>query len=159
MRKRDAGKARSTRHEQNCSICAHLDREEIERDFIAWKSPTQITIDHGLPDRQSIYRHAHALGLFPKRDRNIRAALLRIIEKAGDVEPTAQAVVAAIQAYAKINSQGHWIERSEHLNLNDLFERMSQEELERYARDGGLPGWFTQILPDTAIHSQETASD
>jgi hypothetical protein len=95
------------RHETNCSICAHADREEIERDFLEWKSPVQIAVDHGLPDRKSIYRHAHAFGLFPRRDRNIRAALVRIVERASDVEPTAQAVVAAIQAYAKINSQGH----------------------------------------------------
>lgn len=33
----------------------------------------------------------------------IRAALERIIEKAGEVEVTAGAVVAAVQAYSKIN--------------------------------------------------------
>jgi hypothetical protein len=106
------------RHEHNCTVCAHPEREEIERDFIDWKSPSQIAIDHGLTDRKSIYRHAHAFGLFPRRDRNIRAALVRIVERASEVEPTAQAVVAAVQAYAKINSRGHWIERSEQLNLN-----------------------------------------
>src|SRR5579862_7311325 len=100
------------RHEQNCTICVHRDREEIERDFLGWKSPIQIAIDHGLADKKSVYRHAHALGLFPKRERNIRAALVRIVERASEVEPTAQAVVAAVQAYAKINSQGHWVERS-----------------------------------------------
>jgi len=35
------------------------------------------------------YRHAHARGLFAKRQRNVRAALERIIEHAGDVEVTA----------------------------------------------------------------------
>ena len=53
-----------------------------------------------------MYRHAHAFGLFEKRKRNVRAALERIIEKAGDVEVTAAAVVTAVQAYAKINTQG-----------------------------------------------------
>ena len=36
--------------------------------------------DYGLT-AVSIYRHAHASGLFAKRDRNIRAGLARIIER------------------------------------------------------------------------------
>ena len=147
------------RHEQNCSICSHSDREEIERDFIEWQSPARIAEEYGIATRTAIYRHGRALDLFAKRDRNIRAALARFIEKAGEVEPTAPAIVAAIQAYAKINSQGHWIDRSEHLNLNELFDRMSQDELERYAKEGKLPEWFTQILPATLNHGQETVSD
>jgi hypothetical protein len=58
---------------------------EIETDFIAWSSPAAIAKEYGLSDRSSIYRHAHALGLFAKRQRNVRAALERIIEKAGEV--------------------------------------------------------------------------
>jgi hypothetical protein len=49
------------------------------------------------------------------------------------------AVVTAVRAYPKINAQGQWIDRSEQVNLNELFERMTQEELEVYARDGQLP--------------------
>jgi hypothetical protein len=51
--------------------------------------------------RDSIYRHAHALGLMEKRRRNVRAALEKIIEKAGDVEVSATAVVSAVAAYCK----------------------------------------------------------
>jgi len=54
--------------------------------------------------------------------------------------------VAAIQAYAKINSKGQWVERTEQVNLNELFERMSNEELEAYAKDGKLPEWFTNTV-------------
>ena len=147
------------RHRQSCTICAHPDREEIERDFIEWKSPVKIAIEYELADRGTIYRHARAFGLFANRDRNIRAALAKIIEKAGEVEVNGTTVVAAVQAYAKVNTQGQWVERSEHLNLNDLFERMSQEELEKYARDGQLPNWFTQVVPATENDSQETVSD
>ena len=66
----------------------------------------------------------------------------RIIEKAGEVDVTASAVVAAIQAYAKINSSGEWIDRTETISLNHLFDRMSTQELEAYAQSGVLPGWF-----------------
>ena len=109
---------------------------------MSWRSPAVIARDFGLADRTSVYRHAHALGLFEKRKRNIRAALERIIEKAGEVDVTASAVVAAVQAYSKINAAGQWIDRTEQVSLNDLFDRMSNQELEAYARDGTLPGWF-----------------
>lgn len=83
-----------------------------------------------MADRASVCRHAHALGLFVKRQRNVRAALERIIEKASEVDVTASAVVSAIQAYSKINAAGQWIDQSEQVNLNDLFDRMSTRELE-----------------------------
>jgi hypothetical protein len=131
------------RHKRNCSICAHTQCAEIEGEFVAWCSAAVIARQYGLADRASIYRHAHALGLFAKRQRNVRAALERIIEKAGEVEVTAAAVVGAIQAYTKINGAGQWIDRSENVSLNELFDRMTHEELEAYARDGSLPCWFT----------------
>jgi hypothetical protein len=83
----------------------------------------------------------------------------KIIEQAGDVEVTSSAVVAAIQAYSKINAQGQWVDRSEHLNMNELFERMSVEEKESYAREGKLPDWFTQTVGATPLASKETGSD
>lgn len=148
----DAKTVSLSRHKAQCSICAHEKCAEMETAFMNWESPASITKQYGLADRTTVYRHAHALGLFEKRKRNVRAALERIIEKSGEVEVTASAVVAAIQAYAKINAQGQWIERSEHVNLNELFERMSKDELEAYARDGKLPDWFTEtvsVLPAT----------
>ncbi len=84
----------------------------------------------------------------------MRAALERIIEKAGEVDVTAAAVVAAVQAYSKINATGRWIDRSEHVNLNDLFERMTLQELEAYAQDGSLPTWFTDTVSTTAAGNQ-----
>ena len=96
------GKSRATslgRHRRNCTVCSHQKCAEIESDFVSWRSPGAIAQEYGLADRASVYRHAHALGLFSKRQRNVRAALERIIEKAGEVDVTAAAVVAAVQAY------------------------------------------------------------
>ena len=138
------------RHKRNCSICAHERREEIEGEFVAWKSPSAIVGDFGLSDRSSVYRHAHAFGLFAKRQRNVRAALERIIEHAGEVDVTASAVVSAIQAYSKINAAGQWIDRTEQVSLNDLFDRMSTQELEEYAQKGTLPKWFEAATPGAA---------
>ncbi|GGH06743.1 hypothetical protein [Silvibacterium dinghuense] len=133
------------RHRRACSICAHAQCEDIDAAFIAWRSPAAIAEEFGLSDRASVYRHAHAFGLFPKRQRNVRAALEKIIEKAGEVDVTAAAVVAAVQAYSKINAAGQWIERTEQVSLNDLFDRMSTQELEEYAQSWKLPRWFTAI--------------
>lgn len=130
------------RHQRACSVCAHQQREEIEAAFIGWRSPAAIAEEYGLADRASVYRHAHAVGLFQKCQRNARAALERIIEKAGEVDVTASAVVAAVQAYAKINAAGQWIDRTESVSMNDLFDRMSTAELESYAQTGALPEWF-----------------
>src|ERR1019366_8038049 len=90
-----------------------------------------------------IYRHAKATQLMAARRRNIRAALERIIESAGDVEVNAAAVVSAVTAYAKINSRGELIERHETVDANALFQKMTREELDAYAKTGTLPGWFT----------------
>ena len=118
-------------------MCRHIKCAEIESDFVTWRSPAAIAKEYELSDRSSIYRHAHALGLFAKRQRE------RIIEKAGEVEVTAASVVAAVQVYSKLNAAGQWIDRSETIDLNELFDRMTREELEAYAHDGTLPGWFT----------------
>jgi len=147
------------RHRRNCTVCAHERCAEIEADFVGWKSPAVIAQEYGLADRTSVYRHAHAFALFEKRKRNVRAALERIIEKAGEVEVTSSAVVAAVQAYAKINAQGQWIDRSEYINLNELFERMSKDELEAYARNGKLPDWFTQTVGATEANGREDEND
>jgi len=142
------------RHEAQCAVCSHPRREEIERDWLDWGSTSRIAREYKL-SRDSIYRHAHALGLFPKRQRNIRKALERMIEQAETVDVTAPAIVSAIQAYAKINSRGQWIDRVEGLNLNELFERMTRDELDSYARDGTLPEWFQARVGATGVDSQE----
>jgi hypothetical protein len=54
---------------------------------------------------------------------------------------------------------GQWIDRTEQVNLNELFERMTQEELEMYARDGQLPVWFTQTVVATPKDNQEVKND
>lgn len=129
------------RHESQCRICVHPQRAQIDLEFVNWTSPTRIATKYRL-SRDSVYRHARATGLFPKRQRNVRAALEKIIEKAGEVKVNASVVVSAVSVYARINSAGQWVARSENVDLNELFERMTQEELNAYAQDGTMPAWF-----------------
>jgi hypothetical protein len=92
------------RHAAECKICAHVNRAEIEQEFVNWAGANQIAKLYAV-SRDSIFRHAHATNLFSRRQRNIRAALEKIIEKAGEVDVNAAAVVSAVAAYAKINGR------------------------------------------------------
>jgi hypothetical protein len=145
------------RHEFQCSVCRHAQRREIEREWIGWGSTNRIAKQYRI-SRDALYRHAHAVDLFSKRQRNIRRALERIIEQAESVQVNGSAVVAAIQAYAKINDSGQWIERVQGTNMNELFDKMTIPELETYARDGSLPEWFTATVGATPSDGQENES-
>jgi hypothetical protein len=135
------------RHEHHCTVCTHARREEIDLAFVNWTSPARIAREYRV-SRDSIYRHAHALSLFEKRRRNVRMALEKIIEKAGEVNVGAAAVVSAVTAYAKI-------ERTEQVSLNQLFDRMTREEMEAYAIDGRLPPWFEHAVGATGTDSDD----
>jgi hypothetical protein len=69
------------RHEYHCTICSHAQRGEIERAFLDWTSLSSISKQFSV-SRDSVYRHAHALGLMERRRRNVRAALEQITASA-----------------------------------------------------------------------------
>ena len=100
----------ATRHNRKCSVCRHADRAAIDQDFLRWHSPDRIAKDYRIADHSSIYRHAHATGLFDKRARTIRLALEPIIERAATVEVTADAVIRAIYVITHLDGNGRWIE-------------------------------------------------
>jgi len=150
----ESGNVSLGRHEHHCTVCLHPQRLEIEEEWVGWGNASRIAKQYRV-SRDALYRHTHALDLFAKRQRNIRKALERIIEQAETVEVNASAVVAAIQAYAKINNSGQWIERVQGTNMNDLFDRMTTKELDAYAQDGSLPEWFTAAVSATPTDSRE----
>lgn len=144
------------RHEFCCKVCNHPERAEIEAEFLSWKNPALICRERGIADRASIYRHAHATGLMEKRRRNVRAVLESLCERAGEViEINGSVIVQAVTALARINSSGHLVERRETVNLNELFEKMSREELLAYAESGTLPSWCTSVVGATGDDGQE----
>jgi hypothetical protein len=51
-------------HAAECKICAHGQREAIEREFINWRSPAAIAKSYKPTNRASVYRHAHAYELY-----------------------------------------------------------------------------------------------
>jgi hypothetical protein len=62
------------RRAAECKICAHASCAAIEQEFVNWAGANRIARTYGV-SRDGVYRHAHALDLFRKRQRNIRAAL------------------------------------------------------------------------------------
>ena len=142
------------RHKAQCSICLHPECKEIERRWIDWEHMSQIKYEYQV-SHDAMYRHAHAVGLFEKRKKNIMRALERIIEKVMTTQPSASAVVAAINAYVKLNGLGQGAEHAQGTNPKELFERMSKEERELFVRDGSLPDWFSRAKGATPGESQE----
>jgi hypothetical protein len=132
------------RHSRVCRVCQDPRRQEIEFEFEQWKPIAVIAREKKL-SQSVLYRHFHAAGLFGKRDRNLKSVLARFIDRGYRVKVTAQSLIAAIQAYSKINAEGQWIDKTENLNetrTQELFARMTQTEMLRYAQTGELPTWF-----------------
>ena len=102
-------------HEAHCTICRHPERRAIEEEFIHWLSPWSIASEYEIA-RRAIYRHAHALDLFAVRDRKLRFALGHIIDEAERVSGVSgSAIVSAVHAFARVNSEGQWIEPPSHV--------------------------------------------
>jgi hypothetical protein len=97
------------RHTRKCAVCNHPDRDAIEQEFLRWYAPQDIARDHDIPYASSIYRHAHATGLFERRRATIRLALEPLIEQATGTKTTTNPVVKAIRTYAQLNDAGQLV--------------------------------------------------
>ncbi len=98
------------RHERLCSICRHPDREAIEEAFLQWQRACDIFREFKLPSRTSVYRHAHAVGLFEQRARAMRHVLENIMEESSACAPSADSIIRAVRAYSCLDDRGRWIE-------------------------------------------------
>jgi hypothetical protein len=138
-------------HVRQCLICGHPLRWQIEQEFLHWVSPRIIAKDYGLGNGnpRGLYRHARAVGLWEKRFSWIRDCLAPILEQSWRVTATPASIVSAVRTIARINAVGQWVEPADRVYLRDLFDRMSREELELYAREGKLPAWFEKEVSAT----------
>jgi hypothetical protein len=96
------------RHSRKCRICKHPNREDIELEFLRWRSSIDIARSWGIYDHSSICRHARALGLYDRRDQTIAFALEPILENSEQIfmRATANAVINAVRTYSQINAEG-----------------------------------------------------
>jgi hypothetical protein len=154
LKENEVGGVNLGRHQAQCTICLSPYREQIEQEWISWRATNRLAEEFGLT-RYAIYRHAHALGLFKKRQRNIRMALERMIERVDHADVTSSGVVSAVKAYVKITSAEEGKENQQRADLKNLFERMSPVEREAFVCDGSLPGWFSNEIGATPIDGQD----
>jgi hypothetical protein len=105
-----AGPADPSRHERLCSICRHPDRDAIEEAFLQWQRACDIFREFKLPSRTTVYRHAHAVGLFEQRARALRFVLENIMEESSACAPSADSIIRAVRAYSCLDDRGRWIE-------------------------------------------------
>ena len=100
-----------SRHRRKCAICAHSQRGAIEDAFGRFESPARIAEQFNLGDRRQVYRHAQALRLFVRRNRNLCASLGLFLEKSDRLIPTFTNFLYAAEKYAKIDEDGETIRR------------------------------------------------
>ena len=151
---KEGGSVNLGRHQAQCTVCQHPQRQEIEEAWIGWGYVERIAYVFGV-SRDAIYRHMHALDLFGKRKENVMRALERVIETVEFASPSASAVVSAVKAYVELNSPAQATEQAQGSNPKELFERMSPKEREAFARDGSLPDWFPGPTGATPGDGQE----
>jgi hypothetical protein len=100
-------------HRRQCSICNHPEREGLEEEFLRWENPYNTALDYGVKER-AIYRHAHALRLFDKRERNIRYALGHVIQRLDSIDISSDAAIRAVRLFTRLSQQGEFVEPSAH---------------------------------------------
>jgi hypothetical protein len=99
------------RHARRCSVCSHPDRDAIEGDFIRWRSPELIAKDYKIPDRASIYRHAHSTGLFSWRKQELGRVLEGILESSEHLPlVSADVIIRAARIYSHLDEHGNWFD-------------------------------------------------
>lgn len=144
-------------HSRKCTVCNHPSRLAIEEEFLHWASPDAISHHYSVGWR-AVYRHAHALGLFEERGRNLRSALGHIIEHANHAMPSAGTIVRAIRAYACLNESGQWIEPAKRVIFSQGDADPETEDLPD-AEDDVCPEDEPLIdLPETDAESADPAS-
>ena len=99
------------RHGRKCTICSDPYCDEIEELFLDWRDPSSIASEMGVPVR-TIYRHAHATGLYAKRQGKLRSVLDRLLEGAESAQINGDCIIRAVRAYACLGRNNKWTEPS-----------------------------------------------
>ena len=139
-------------HEAQCMICTSDYREEMDELFVNWHNVSEIAREYNTP-RRTVYRHAHAVGLFPIRDRNLRRSLGLIIHRAETVPClTVDSVIRAVRTLAHINESGEWVNPPTHVIVSSgTLQRTDQvrcPERSRGAEPSSPPEQSRGIAPE-----------
>jgi hypothetical protein len=133
------------RHRRKCKICRHPNRDEIERDYLQWRTSRDIARSFGITDHTVIFRHAWATGLYQQRQRIIAYALHPLLEQSEDVfiKATPSSIISAVQTYSQINNEGRRIRSKPVTNI--YITDPKGLDPSRHSRPG-FQGLFAQTL-------------
>jgi len=99
------------RHARKCAVCSHPDRDAIEGDFVRWAALERIAERYKISDRSTLYRHAHATGLFVRRKQELGRVLESILEASETCTlDTADLIIRAARLYTHLDDYGRWFE-------------------------------------------------
>jgi hypothetical protein len=142
------------RHQAQCAICNHPDREQIEEEWVNW-GPTSYTARRYGVSRDGIYRHAHALGLFRKRERNAIRVLEKMIERVDSTEMNCATMLSALKLCLSLTKQPDETPQVQDMPPRELLDKTSEDERKAIATDGSLPPGDTAEKGATPPHSQD----
>jgi hypothetical protein len=89
------------RHQSQCSVCSHPERQTIEEEWVNWGSTTILAEKYRL-SRDGIYRHAHALGLFRERQKRIKLLYEKVLERLDTVKFSGSDLVKVLKEYTAL---------------------------------------------------------
>jgi hypothetical protein len=144
------------RHERKCIICQHPLRDAIDDYFLQWYPSRRIAQEFQIAKVRCIYRHAHATGLMQRRRLTVRDSLEYIVERAYDVVPSAEAVIQAVQACSRINSQGEWVDPVKRVIFSSEIQRRSSDGRPTLELPENLPRLPLAIDLQPAISNRHT---
>ena len=142
------------RHQAQCTICLSPYRQQIEEEWINWRSPGDLEERFKI-SRYTLYRHAHAQNLFPKRRENVLMALEKIIERVDWTETRCSDVLSAIKLLIKLNGAGQGGKPVEETVPKKVVQPMTPEERQEPVQDGSLPEPPSEANAITPCQSQE----
>ncbi|MDE3170175.1 MAG: hypothetical protein KGL75_08530 [Acidobacteriota bacterium] len=143
------------RHDRRCCVCRHRRRAEIESEFLRWRSAESIAKEYGIAHHSSIYRHAHANGLFAERATHLRLALSPIIEQAAVVPVTADSIIRAVALCARLTDDGEWINPPKRV-IHHSATQDSSRPFPKARRDSAFQ---ESASPEPSVAAQHAASE
>jgi hypothetical protein len=139
-------------HSRRCTVCHHPDRPWIELRFIEWGSPALIAREFGIRDRGTIYRHAHAAGLFAVRLRNLMCLYENILERAEETNMSSHGVMPAATRLERAMSAKH---RNAPVEIRKTVNRIPSRALDPASdQEITIPPFFKHCVESAETESQ-----
>jgi hypothetical protein len=117
-------------HKRNCKICNSDDRNDIEKEYMAWTPIVQIVSNHPAINDGNIQRHVIATGLREKRSKNSDAMINAIIERGMNAVQTINSVALIRAIELKCRKAGELSKDGTPVNLHLTIEQIEKKRSE-----------------------------